>query len=210
MLLIVSGSQLAFGHNFSSNESELFLALVEIIRGEAQLVQRDLASNNMSLANEHADRAVSFVTEDVNNEIAERNQRLADELHTALTALKTSTELASCNDTGADVKAIVSDIDGILDEIITARIDPDQLNNSTIQALVVVELLDTALASYYGDAYDVGFDMANMSMMMGGNNDDSNSMSSMDMGSDNMSISNTSTSNRSDLVNITSHQTAQI
>jgi hypothetical protein len=208
MLLIVSGSQLAFGHNFSSNESELFLALVEIIRGEAQLVQRDLASNNMSLANEHADRTVSFVTEDVNNEIAERNQRLADELHTA--ALKTSTKLASCNDTSADVKAIVSDIDGILDEIITARIDPDQLNNSTIQALVVVELLDTALASYYGDAYDVGFDMANMSMMMGGNNDDTNSMSSMDMGSDNMSISNTSTSNRSDLVNITSHQTAQI
>jgi hypothetical protein len=84
------------------------------------------------------------------------------------------------------------------------------LNNSTIQALVVVELLDTVLASYYGDAYDVGFDMTNMSMMMGGNNDDTNSMSSMDMGSDNMSISNTSTSNRSDLVNITSHQTAQI
>jgi hypothetical protein len=58
------------------------------------------------------------------------------------------------------------------------------LNNSTIQALVLVELLDTVLASYYGDAYDVGFDMTNMSMMMGGNNDDTNSMSSMDMGSD--------------------------
>lgn len=189
MLLIVSGSQLAFGHNFSSNESALFLALVEIIREEAQLVQKDLASKNMSLANEHADRAVSFVTEDVNNEITERNQRLADEFYTALIALKTSTELASCNDTSVDLKAIVRDIDGILDEIITARIDPDQLNNSSIQALVVVELLDTVLASNYGVAYDVGFDMTNMSMMMmmGGNNDDTNSMSSMGMGSDNMS-----------------------
>ena len=51
------------------------------------------------------------------------------------------------------------------------------MSNSTIQALRLVEILDGVLRNY-GDAYAVGFDMTNMSMMMG---DGGGGMSSMDM-----------------------------
>lgn len=208
MLLIGSSTDLTFGHNFSSNESAVFLALVDTIKVEAQLVQENLADNNMSLANEHANRALAFLTGDVNREIAERNQRLAGELNTTLTTLKTFTESASGNNTANDINLVVSDIDAILDEVVTARIDPEQLNNSTIQALRMVELLDKL--SNYGDAYAVGFDMTNMSMMMDDSSSDGmNSMSSMDMGSDNMSMGDTSTSDAM-LINITDYQTAQV
>jgi hypothetical protein len=210
MLLIGSSTDLSFGHNFSSNESAVFLALVDTIKAEAQLVQENLANNNMSLANEHANRALAFLTGDVNREIAERNQRLAGELNTTLTTLKTFTESASGNNTANDINLVVNDINAILDEVVTARIDPEQLNNSTIQALRMVELLDKVLSNY-GDAYAVGFDMTNMSMMMGGSSssDGMNSMSSMDMGSDNIPMGDTSTSDAM-LINITDYQTAQV
>jgi hypothetical protein len=95
ILLIVLSTTLAYGHNFSSNESAEFLALVETIKAEAQLVQENLSNNSMTLANEHANKAPALLTAAVYEEIAERNQRLADDLREALTTLKTSAESTS-------------------------------------------------------------------------------------------------------------------
>ena len=176
-MLIGFNSPLVLGHNFSSDESAKFLGLVDIIKGEAQSVQDDLASKNVSLANQHANRALALVTDNVTKEIAERNPRLSDDLKTTLITLKTSSEPTSNPSTANDINFTVSDLNGILDEIVTARIDPEELSNSTIQALRLVEILDGVLRNY-GDAYAVGFDMTNMSMMMG---DGGGGMSSMDM-----------------------------
>ena len=211
------------GHNFSSDESASFLALVNTIKAEAQLVQQNIANNNMSLASEHANKALILMTDNVNKEIAERNQRLSDDLNTDLASLKTSTESVSSNNTASDTELLVDDIDGILDEIVTARIDPDQLNNSTIQVLAAVELLDGVLRNY-GDAFAVGYDMTNMSLMtmVGNNNNSTNSdsgnsismhsMSTMNMGrgsvGNNKSIEDMSDSDDK-LVNITDYQTAR-
>jgi hypothetical protein len=182
-LLIGFNSPLVLGHNFSPDESAKFLGLVDIIKGEAQSVQDDLASKNVSLANQHANRALALVTDNVTKEIAERNPRLSDDLKTTLITLKTSSEPTSNPSTANDINFTVSDLNGILDEIVTARIDPEELSNSTIQALSLVEILDGVLRNY-GDAYAVGFDMTNMSMMMG---DGGGGMSSMDMGGVGMS-----------------------
>jgi hypothetical protein len=180
ILLIGFNSPLVLGHSFSSDESASFLALVDKVKGEAQLVQEDLASNNMSLANQHANRALALVTDTVTNEIAEINPRLSDDLNTALATLKSSTESTSNPSVASDINFTVSDLNDILDEVVTARIDPEQLNNSTTQALRLVEILDGVLENY-GDAYAVAFDMTNMSMMMMGGGSDG--MTSMDMGS---------------------------
>jgi hypothetical protein len=206
------------GHNFSPDESASFLALVNILKAEAQMVQQNLASNNMSLASDHANKALALLTDDVNKEIGERNQRLSDDLSTALASLKISTESAQGNKTASDIDLLFNDINGILDEIVTARIDPDQLNNSTIQVLAVAELLDEVLRNY-GDAFTVGYDMTNMSMMtMDGHNNTNNSgenssihsISTMNMsdGADNMSMEDMSNSNDI-LINTTDFQTAQ-
>ncbi len=209
ILLVVFSTPLTLAHNFSSNESAMFLALVETIKSEAQLVQENLLNDNVSRANEHATKALALLTDPVSNEIAERNERLAEELNNALTTLKASTE--STSGISEDIEFVVSDLDGIFDEIVTSRIDPDQLNNSTIQALTIVELLDKVLSNY-GDAYEVGFDMTNMSMMMDDNSNGTTSMSPMEMNrsSSNISMANTSAAEGFELVNITSYQTAQV
>ena len=223
VVLLAAGFNIhLFGHNFSPDESASFLALVNTIKAEAQLVRQNIASNNMSLASDHANNALALMTDDVNKEIAERNQRLSDDLNSDLASLKASTEPTSVNSTASntDTDILVDDINGILDEIVTARIDPDQLNNSTIQVLAAVELLDGVLRNY-GDAFAVEYDMTNMSMMtMGGNNNNignnggndtanMHSMSTMNMGGkNNMSMENMSNSDGK-LVNITDYQTAQ-
>jgi hypothetical protein len=224
VVLLAAGfnTHVLFGHNFSPDESASFLALVNTIKAEAQLVRQNIASNNMSLASDHANRALALMTDDVNKEIAERNQRLSDDLNSDLASLKASTEPASGNNSSSNIDAdiLVDDINGILDEIVTARIDPDQLNNSTIQVLAAVELLDGVLRNY-GDAFVVEYDMTNMSMMtMDGNNNNirnnggndtanMHSMSITNMG-DNNNMSMEDMSNSDDnLVNMTDYQTAQ-
>ena len=225
VLLAGYNTHILFGHNFSPDESASFLALINTIKAEAQLVQQNIASNNVSLASDHANKALALMTDDVNKEIAERNQRLSDDLNTDLASLKSFAEPASGNNTASDTDTdiLVDDINGILDEIVTARIDPDQLNNSTIQVLAAVEILDEILRNY-GDAFAVGYDMTNMSMMtMGSNNNNvtsnsgsdtasMHSMSTMNMDNssigDNMSMEDMSNSDGK-LDNMTDYQTAQ-
>jgi hypothetical protein len=219
VILIVSLYSPVSAHNFSTDESAAFLAMTDALKAEVQLVQQNLVDNNMFLASDHANKALVLITDDVNKEIAERNQRLADDLNADLASLRISTESASGNNTASDIDLLVDDINGILDEIVTARIDEDQLNNSTTQALRIVELLDKLLTNY-GDAYAVGFDMTNMSMMMGNDSNGMTSMSATDTSMDNGSDSNksrgggtpinnnTSTSDAT-LVNTTDYQSAQ-
>ena len=181
---VAYGTGVTFGHNFSPDESASFIGVVDLIKTQAQLVQDNIASNNMTLASEHANDAASLLTDDVTSEIAERNQRIANELNTTLTSL------GAAADNGTNVEQIVSDLNAILDEALTARIDPAVLTNSTTTVLALSDVLDGVLSAY-GDAYAVGFDMTNMSMMghsmdMGG---EMHSTGSMDMdGSSNMSM----------------------
>jgi hypothetical protein len=216
--LIMSLYSPVSAHNFSTNESAAFLAMTDALKAEVQLVQQNLVNNNMSLASDHANKALVLITDDVNKEIAERNQRLSDDLNTDLASLMASTESASGNNATSDTDFLVEDINGILDEIVSARIDPDQLNNSTTQALRMVELVDKLLTNY-GDAYAIGFDMTNMSMMMDSDSDGMTPLSATDTSMDNqsnsnmsmgggMSVNNTSTSDAT-LVNTTDYQSAQ-
>lgn len=197
-LSAISGSPASFGHNFSTNESASFIALVDLIKTQAQLVQENIANNNMTLASEHADDALALVTDNVTKEISERNQRLADELSTTLTSLKTASETASDNATSTSAEQTISDLDAILGETLTTRIDADVIDNSTIQAMAMLDILDGILNGY-GNAYAVGFDMINMSMMMGPDGTRSmdmttggmHSMGSMDMESGSTSMHGT-------------------
>ena len=182
-------SRNAYGHNFTPNESASFLSFVDQLQIESELVQTNLANNNTALAQEHATRAMELLkTKDpVNNvtwteEIAENNQRVADDLKTAVSNLQnTSSEQQQ------PAGQLVNDIDAIIGEAVTARIDQEQRDNATIQALAFAHLVDSILRNY-GKAYGVGFDMTNMSNMAG--------MMDMDMGTsmDMMGSNNSSSS----------------
>jgi hypothetical protein len=174
-----------YGHDFVPNESASFLSFTNQLQAESELVRNNLANGNSTLAKEHATRAIELLNskDPVNNvawrdEIAERNQRVADELVIAVSNLENMTELSSSSSLPEQQQSInqsIGEIDAIIDEAVTTRIDRDQRTNATIQATALGDIINTLLR-YYGDAYEVGFDMGNMSEMasMMGNSSNTN------------------------------------
>ena len=193
---ISSSLELAiYGHEFVPNESASFLSFANQLKTESGLVETNLADGNTDLAKEHATRAVELVSskDPVNNvtwkeEIAEKNQRVADDLVAAISGLA-NMNISSSSVSSKVTNQSVSDIYAIIDEAITSRIDKEQRDNATVQATALGDTVN-ALLGYYGDAFSVGFDMGNMSQMATG----------MEGASSNKNYS---------LVNVTDYQSSQ-
>ena len=160
----------------------------------------------------------ALLTSNVTKEIAEQNQRVADDLSMAINDLQN----ISSTEQKKSVDQLVSNIDAILSEAVTTRIEQEQRTNSTIQALAFASLVNNILTEY-GNAYAVEYDMTNMSNMAqlgnnssmvmsgmanGGNNSDSN-MDSMNMSSSTMMNQDNETKRNYSLVDITDYQSAQ-
>ena len=149
LLLLVSSLSLSannvFGHTFSGDESASFLSKVEMIKIESQWAQQQL-SNNVSLAKEHAEQTTQILTENDTEEISERNSRLATELDETLIDFVNTFESES--PTESEVTDKVSNITDVLSEVVSARIDNEQLNNVTVKALVVNDLVGEALQHF--------------------------------------------------------------
>ena len=198
---------------------------------ESELVQTNLANGSTSLAQEHAKKAGSLLTSNITAEIAEENQRVANELTRAINDLQ---DISLSPQQVGSIDQQVSDMDSILSEAESTRIEQEDLENATIQALAFADLVNSILENY-GNAYAVDFDITNMSnMVMNGqsnNNMTTMTMSNMDtngndndsnkeMNSMNMSSSRTmvgmdvgggreSGINSSSLVNMTDFKSAQ-
>ncbi|MDQ5868516.1 MAG: hypothetical protein M3530_02165, partial [Thermoproteota archaeon] len=127
MLLVASyphSSLLA--HTFSPIESASFLSLVDQIKSALLPIKQDISSN-VTLAREQAQYARLLLTDSVLKELKERNQRIATELLRMLDSLQ-NISLHNVNDN-------LSNINDLLAEAVTVRIQKDQLNNVTVQAL---------------------------------------------------------------------------
>ena len=133
-------------------------------------------------------------------------------------------DLQNISSTGQkkSVDQLVSNIDAILGEAVTTRIEEEQRTNSTIQALAFASLVNNILTEY-GNAYAVEYDMSDMSNMArlgnntsmvmsemanGDNNSDSN-MDSMNMSSSTMMNKDNETKRNYSIVDITDYQSAQ-
>jgi hypothetical protein len=134
-----------FGHTFSGDESASFLTLIEMIKADSQLAGEQLASN-VSVAKEHAKHTTEHITANDTKEINERNPRLATELNSTLTDFVNTFESESPSE--SVVKDKVSNLGDILSEVVSARIDEEQLNNVTVKALVVNDLVGESLGRY--------------------------------------------------------------
>ncbi|HKU49548.1 MAG TPA: hypothetical protein VJP79_06335, partial [Nitrososphaera sp.] len=134
LLGLTAASKNAYAHSFSGDESADFLAIVEEMKAELQLIKSNAATNS-TLAAEHVEHGLEHLTNDTLKEISERNERLGRELPASLNELQESIE--SGNFTAADVDQRISEIGDLLDETVQVRIDQAQMNNSTVQALVL-------------------------------------------------------------------------
>ena len=197
-----------YAHIFSTDETASFLAITDQVQIESELVQTNLANNNLSLAQNHANKAAALLTPAIITEISEANEGIADKLLTTVSDLQ---KISSSSDEQQQmVNQLVSDINATLGEAVVVRTQQRQQDdssnflesgieflrgifggggqesndkielNSTTQPLAFADLVDSVLINY-GNAYAVDFDMTNMSnmAMMGGNSSEMMTMSGM-------------------------------
>jgi hypothetical protein len=145
----------AYGHTFSPNESASFLSFADQLEAESELVQTNLANDSISLAQEHANKASSLLTSNITTEIAEENQRVANELTIAINDLQ---NISSSPQQVESVDQLVRNLDDILDEAVSIRIEQEDVENATIQALAFDDLVNSILENY-GSAYAVDSDI---------------------------------------------------
>lgn len=151
LLGVTIASQNAYAHTFSGDESASFLATVEVIKVHLTLAKNDFATN-ATLSAEHVEHAAEHLTNDTIKEITERNNRLGTELPASLEELHEALESGSA--TAAAVDEQVANINDLLDETVTVRIEKTQLTNSTVQGTMLADFVDEILESYSG-AYGV-------------------------------------------------------
>ena len=140
-------NQRAFAHTFSGDESASFLATVEVIKVHLDLAKKDFTTN-ATLSAEHVEHAGEHLTNDTIKGITERNKRLGTDLPASLKDLREALE--GGNATTADVNGQVTNINSLLDETVTVRIEKTQLTNSTVQGTMLADFADEILESYDG------------------------------------------------------------
>lgn len=195
-----------YAHIFSTDETSSFLAITDQVQTESELVQTNLVNNNLSLAQNHANKAAALLTPTIITEISEANEGIADKLLTTVSDLQ---KISSSSDEQRQmVNQLVSEINATLGEAVVVRTQQRQQDdssnfleggieflrgifgggsqesndkielNSTTQPLAFADLVDSVLINY-GNAYAVDFDMTNMSnmVMMGRNSSEMMTMS---------------------------------
>ncbi len=80
--------------------------------------------------------------------------RVANQLTTALIGLKNATTTPA---TDNDIKDKVTNLNNLLGEALSVRLTKDQINNSTIQALALANIINK-IDRRYSNAFGVGYD----------------------------------------------------
>ena len=158
-----------YGHNFSGDESATFLALMDQIQTEMDLINTNLVANNQSLVKEHLNNIDELYTKGIKKEITERNKRIANEI----TSVINETNIA-IEKNNQDIASSVENFNDVIGEAISVRIDPDAMTNSTIHALHFANLINSIDLSYADALNTKPMNMSVMNMNMSG---DDNSMS---------------------------------
>ena len=160
----------AYAHNFGGDQSASWLAKVAEIKTEVANVAKHVGQKYT--IDYYVDVLGEYWTANDTREMGERNTLLQQEIP--------STINATLDDATAGNQSMVNDdvakLNGYLDESVPVRIDKDNLNNSTVQALAVVFVIKESLEKY-GDAVNSTVDLNDMSQM---------TMSSHDMSGGNM------------------------
>ena len=188
-----------YGHLFTLDETANFVGIIDQTQAELELVSANLADSNVSLTQNHVNKAASLLTQRILTEIAEDNPRLADDLRSAMNQLQSIS--SSSESHVKSVSHLVSDLNERLGEdanVRMAQVQPSSPNflegvtkflgnifgddmegndqNTKLEALALANVIDGVLINY-GNAYHVGFDMTNMSnMVMIGNSSSPSSM----------------------------------
>ena len=146
LIITISVSNIQiYAHTFSTNDSVVFLALVDKLKTQAQITEQFLLENDYDSAIKHVQLLKQLYNNDTNKEIQEKNERIANEISSFI---KTFSLIDPNNITKTQIAKTVSDFGAVLDEAISVRISNDILNNSTTQALRLATLVNDVDINY--------------------------------------------------------------
>jgi hypothetical protein len=217
-----NNNQQIYGHNFAGDESASFLALMDQMQNEMNLINTNLIANNESLAKDHLNKINDeLYTETIKKEIAERNERIANEISSIINETDIAIDQEKNNQ---DISEAVKNFNDVIEEAISVRIDQDALTNATVHALHFADLINSIDMSYATAVSVKPMNMSTMhmatnnSMVYGNNNNiissdikkdhgDSSSSSIVDMSKN--TDHNSNATETSTITNIASYQTAK-
>jgi hypothetical protein len=187
--------QNAYGHNFPPNNYASFIASLDQFQTESNLVQSNLLNNNLTLAQKHADEAVSIFYWDLLVEIIKQDKKIGEDLKIAVENLRNLT--SSFSDTPTSVQdekqeleqsnRLVASINTNVDKVIAITETKKQSEDSNFLNQVTIFISNIFspkkdnnsgsvhpmrfaegvddVLRNYGDAYNVDFDMTDMENM---------------------------------------------
>ena len=150
-----------YGHTFTTDENVLFLTLVDKLKTHAKLTEQFVLGNNHESAIQHSNLLKQIYTKEINDEIEEKNERIANEISSFI---NTFSSLSSNNMTQSQINNTIQDFEAVLDESISVRISEDVLNNSTIQALRIATLVNDIDINYADSFSTQPYNMSTMGM----------------------------------------------
>jgi hypothetical protein len=149
-IAVVFPLKAAYAHTFSGGESASFLALVKILQADLDQVQSNVASN-ATLSQAHASAVAEHLDANTTKELAERNKLVTNDLTKAISDLNQTIQSKPTLDV---VKGKISNINALLQEAITVRVEKNQLTNSTVKGQAVSDIVDEVLERYR-EAYGI-------------------------------------------------------
>ena len=163
VILFCSYTNQIYGHNFAGDESASFLALMDQMQTEMNLINANLNANNQSLAKDHLNKINDeLYTETIKKEITERNKRIANEISLSIDEISNAIEQGNNKDIIKSVKTF----NDIIEEAVSVRIEADAMTNSTIQALHFADLINSIDLSYAASLDTKPMNMSATSMKM--------------------------------------------
>lgn len=121
------------------DESAFISSFSKTIEAQLNLVQSNIPSNITS-AQQHDNHVSELLNATVKEEITEESERVANELTSSLIDLQ-QTITSTKTPVEEGIRDKVSNIDAILQEAVSIRIEEEQLNNSTINGLPIQGLV---------------------------------------------------------------------
>ena len=81
LIITISVSNIQiYAHTFSTNDSVVFLTLVDKLKTQAQITEQFLLENDYDSAIKHVQLLKQLYNNDTNKEIQEKNERIANEI----------------------------------------------------------------------------------------------------------------------------------
>lgn len=135
----------SYGHTFTSDETSLYLTFIDEMKVQKNLIKKYMQEGNYDFAQAHLTRMVELYTDELKEELAEKNKRVSTEISS--TIFNIGDQIKQRLDEKSILIAL-DDLDPILVESIDIRLDPTVLSNSTVHGLHFTELVNSMDTNY--------------------------------------------------------------